>query len=57
MADMGLDVTWPTIGLPMALLVDNGPEFHGRAFLGGCQEHIVVGGRPGYLAAADTLNA
>ena len=47
MADMGLDAAWPTIGLPMAILVDNGTEFHGRAFLRGCQEHgITVDWRP-----------
>jgi putative transposase len=47
MADMGLDVTWPTIGMPQAILVDNGPEFHGKAFLRGCEEHgIMVDWRP-----------
>jgi putative transposase len=47
MADMGLDVTWPTIGMPQEILVDNGPEFHGKAFLRGCEEHgITVDWRP-----------
>jgi putative transposase len=47
LADMGLDVAWPTIGLPQAILVDNGPEFHSRAFLRGCEEHgVTVDWRP-----------
>lgn len=47
MADMGLDAAWPTMGLPQAILVDNGPEFHGKAFLRGCEEHgVTVDWRP-----------
>ena len=47
MADMGLDVAWPTMGLPRAILVDNGPEFHGKPFLRGCEEHgVAVDWRP-----------
>jgi len=47
MADMGLDVTWPTMGLPQAILVDNGPEFRGKPFLRGCEEHgVTVDFRP-----------
>ena len=47
MADMGLDVTWPTMGLPQAILVDNGPDFRGKAFMRGCEEHgVAVDFRP-----------
>lgn len=47
MADLGLDAAWPTMGLPQAILVDNGPEFHGKAFLRGCEEHgVTVDWRP-----------
>ena len=47
LAEKGIDVAWPSAGLPRALLVDNGPEFHSRAFLRGCREHgIRVEWRP-----------
>lgn len=47
MAAMGLDVAWPTMGLPQAILVDNGPEFRGKPFLRGCEEHgVAVDWRP-----------
>lgn len=47
LADQGADVHWPCIGLPRALLVDNGADFHSRAFVRGCQEHgIHVNWRP-----------
>jgi putative transposase len=47
LADKDIDVAWPCAGLPGVLLVDNGPEFHSKAFLRGCQEHgIRVDWRP-----------
>jgi len=47
LADMGLDMTWPTMGLPLAVLVDNGPEFRGKPFKRGCEEHgVAVDFRP-----------
>jgi len=47
MADMGVDAPWPTMGLPQAILVDNGAEFRGKAFLRGCEEHgVAVDWRP-----------
>jgi putative transposase len=43
----GVDAAWPTMGLPRTIHVDNGPEFHSKAFLRGCQEHgIHVDWRP-----------
>ncbi len=47
LAEKGIDVAWPSGGLPRALLVDNGPDFHSRAFIRGCREHgIRVEWRP-----------
>ena len=43
----GIDADWPTMGLPRTIHVDNGPEFHSKAFLRGCQEHgIYIDWRP-----------
>lgn len=45
--EKGVDAAWPTMGLPLIIHVDNGPEFHSRAFLRGCEEHgIQVDWRP-----------
>jgi putative transposase len=47
MAANDLDLVWPTMGLPQKLLVDNGTEFHSRAFLRGCQDNgIEIHWRP-----------
>jgi putative transposase len=47
LAEKDIDVDWPSSGLPRTLLVDNGPEFHSRAFLRGCREYgIRVEWRP-----------
>ncbi len=44
---MEVDTPWPTVGMPRTVHVDNGPEFHSKAFLRGCQEHgIHVDWRP-----------
>ncbi len=44
---LGIDAVWPAMGLPRTIHVDNGAEFHSRAFLRGCQEHgIHVDWRP-----------
>ena len=53
MAEKDLDLVWPTMGLPQQLLIDNGPEFHSKAFLRGCQDngievHCRPPGAPGY---------
>lgn len=39
LADRGIDVAWPTQGMPEIIHVDNGREFHSRAFERGCQQH------------------
>jgi putative transposase len=31
LADRDIDIAWPCAGLPLALLVDNGPDFHSKA--------------------------
>jgi putative transposase len=36
---LGVEADWPCQGLPGALFVDNGPEFHSDAFARGCQQH------------------
>ncbi len=42
-----VDASWPTLGMPRTVHVDNGSEFHSKAFLRGCQEHgIQVDWRP-----------
>ena len=37
--DRGIDLAWPAHGLPEVIHVDNGQEFHSRAFARGCQQH------------------
>jgi putative transposase len=45
--DRGIDLAWPAHGLPEVIHVDNGQEFHSRAFTRGCQQHgIQVAYRP-----------
>ena len=39
LADRGLTMAWPTEGRPETIHVDNGSEFHSRAFERGCQQH------------------
>lgn len=43
----GLDLPWPTMGLPSSIAVDNGADFRSRAFIRGCREHgIQLAWRP-----------
>ncbi|MGA0565660.1 Mu transposase C-terminal domain-containing protein [Ancylobacter sp. VNQ12] len=45
--DRGISLDWPTSGLPECIHVDNGAEFHARAFKRGCDDHnILVSYRP-----------
>ena len=47
LADRGLELAWPARGLPEVICVDNGREFHSRAFERGCQQHgIQIAYRP-----------
>ncbi len=39
LADRGVNHAWPTQGLPEVIHVDNGADFHSRAFERGCQQH------------------
>jgi putative transposase len=39
LADRGLTLAWPVHGVPEVIHVDNGREFHSRAFTRGCQQH------------------
>ncbi|MCF3948702.1 transposase family protein [Acidiphilium iwatense] len=39
LADIGINLIWPTHGIPEIIHVDNGAEFHSRAFERGCQQH------------------
>ncbi len=39
LADRDLTTAWPTEGRPEIIHVDNGSEFHWRAFERGCQQH------------------
>jgi putative transposase len=39
LADRGIALAWPVHGLPEAIFVDNGTEFHARAFERGCLRH------------------
>lgn len=39
LADHAIPLAWPARGLPEAVHVDNGREFHSRAFERGCQQH------------------
>ena len=41
LADRSIGAAWPTHGLPEIIHVDNGREFHSRAFERGCQQHGV----------------
>lgn len=41
LADRGIKLAWPVFGLPECIHVDNGAEFHSRAFERGCQQHGV----------------
>lgn len=48
MAECGVsDVEWPIMGKPKALGVDNGADFHSKAFERGCAQHgITIDWRP-----------
>ena len=46
LADRAIELSWAVQGLPEIIHVDNGREFHSRAFERGCQQH----GRPRSLA-------
>ena len=47
LSDRGIFLDWPASGLPECIHVDNGAEFHARAFKRGCDDHgIVVSYRP-----------
>lgn len=39
LTDRGIGLAWPAHGLPEIIHVDNGREFHSRAFERGCQQH------------------
>jgi putative transposase len=39
LTDRAIGLAWPTQGLPELIHVDNGAEFHSRAFERGCQQH------------------
>lgn len=39
LADRAISLTWPAYGLPEVIHVDNGREFHSRAFKRGCEQH------------------
>jgi putative transposase len=39
LADRAIDLAWPAQGLPEIIHVDNGREFHARAFERGCQQY------------------
>ncbi|MBB2170363.1 DDE-type integrase/transposase/recombinase [Gluconacetobacter aggeris] len=38
-AERLIEQSWPTAGIPTAIHVDNGAEFHSRAFERGCAQH------------------
>ena len=42
LAERGIAAAWPTSGLPECIHVDNGAEFHARAFKRGCADHGVA---------------
>lgn len=47
LADRGIELSWAAHGLPEIIHVDNGREFHSRAFERGCQQHgIRIAYRP-----------
>ena len=39
LAERGVEASWPVLGLPAVLHVDNAPEFHGEALQRGCLQH------------------
>jgi putative transposase len=39
LTDRAIGLAWPAQGLPTLIHVDNGTEFHSRAFERGCQQH------------------
>ncbi len=39
LVDRGINLAWPAHGVPELIHVDNGAEFHSRAFERGCQQH------------------
>jgi putative transposase len=39
LTDRGVTLAWPVHGIPELIHVDNGREFHSRAFTRGCQQH------------------
>src|SRR5208283_4875157 len=39
LADRAIKLAWSVVGLPEIIHVDNGAEFHSRAFERGCQQH------------------
>ncbi len=39
LADRAIELSWAAYGLPEIIHVDNGREFHSRAFERGCQQH------------------
>ena len=47
LAERGIGAEWPTCGAPECIHVDNGAEFHARAFTRGCADHgIEISYRP-----------
>lgn len=47
LAERGISLDWPASGLPECIHVDNGAEFHARAFRRGCDDHnIAIAWRP-----------
>src|SRR5690349_13113185 len=52
--DLGVEgVSWPMVGTPRGLFVDNAAEFHSEALRRGCEQHGIglsyrPGGRPHY---------
>ena len=47
LAERGISSPWPASGLPECIHVDNGAEFHARAFKLGCADHgITIAYRP-----------
>ena len=41
MAARGIGTDWPARGIPKAIYVDNGAEFHARAFERACSEYQI----------------
>jgi putative transposase len=39
LADRGIAASWPVVGIPDRLHMDNGKDFHSRALARGCQEY------------------